>query len=155
MNFGRPRRNTSSLRRPVIVLDTLVVVSALIGPERGSSRRVVWAVATGEVRLAVSDDFFREVSRVIRYPDVTRNIRGPVRAFEVATEIALMGEMNRPRKLDWPSLRDPKDGWMLDLAWNSVADYIVTRDPHLLNFTPPFPVQVWEPHQLLADLGLR
>ena len=143
------------MRRPVIVLDTLVVVSALIGPERGSSRQVVWAVATGEVRLAVSDDFFKEVSRVIRYPDVTRNIRGPVRAFEVATEIALMGEMNRPRKLDWPSLRDPKDGWMLDLAWNSVADYIVTRDPHLLNFTPPFPVQVWEPHQLLADLGLR
>ena len=137
---------------PLIVLDTLVVVSVLIGPERGSSRRVVWAVATGEARLTVSDDFFREVSRVIRYPDVTPKIRGPVRAFEVALEIGLMGEMNHPRKLDWPSLRDRKDGWILDLAWNAVADYIVTRDPHLLNFTPPFPVDILEPHQLLAEL---
>lgn len=137
---------------PLIVLDTLVVVSALVGPERSASRRVVWAVATGEVRLAISDDFLREVSRVIRYPDVTSKIRGPVRAFEVALEMGLMGEMNRPRKLDWPSLRDPKDGWMLDLAWNAVADYIVTRDPHLLNFTPPFPITIREPHQVLAEL---
>ncbi len=139
--------------RPLVVLDTLVVVSALIGPEGGSSRSVVWAVATGEARLALSDDFLREVSRVIRYPDVTPKIRGPVRAFEVALEIGLMGELNRLRKLDWPSLRDPKDGWMLDLAWNSVADFIVTRDPHLLNFTPPFPIEILEPHQLLARLA--
>jgi putative PIN family toxin of toxin-antitoxin system len=139
---------------PLIVLDTLVVVSALIGPDRGSSRRLVYAVATGEARLAVSDDFFREVSRVIRYPDVTPKIRGPVRAFEVALEISQAGEMNYPRRLDWPSLPDRKDGWMLDLAWNSTADYIITRDPHLLNLTPPFPVEVLEPHQLLAELGV-
>lgn len=138
---------------PLVVLDTLVVVSSLVGPEGGSSRRLVWAVATGEVRLAISDDFLREVSRVIRYPDVAARIRGPVRAFEVALEVGLMGEMNRPRKLDWPSLRDPKDGWMLDLAWNAVADFVVTRDPHLLNFTPPFPVEVLGPDQLLARLA--
>ncbi len=134
------------------MLDTLVVVSALIGPEHGSSRRLIWAIATGEARLALSDDFLREVSRVIRYPDVTPKIRGPVRAFEVALEIGLVGEMNRPRKVDWPSLRDPKDSWMLDLAWDAVADYIVTRDPHLLNFSPPFPVEVMEPHQFLTRL---
>lgn len=137
---------------PLIVLDTLVVVSALVGPDNGSSRRVIWAIATGDARLALSDDFLREVSRVIRYPDVIPKIRGPVRAFEVALEIGLMGEMNHPRKVDWPSLRDPKDSWMLDLAWDAVADYIVTRDPHLLNFSPPFPVEVMEPHQLLTRL---
>jgi putative PIN family toxin of toxin-antitoxin system len=140
------------LRTPRIVLDTLVVVSALVGPERGSSRRVVWAVASGEVRLATSDDFFREISRVIRYPDVTSKIRSPVTAFEIALELGLMGELNRPRKLEWPSLRDPDDAWMLDLAWNSHADYIVTRDPHLLNFTPTFPVEIVVPPQLLREL---
>jgi hypothetical protein len=29
----------------------------------------------------------------------------------------------------------------------------VTRDPHLLNFAPPFPVEVLEPHQLHVRLG--
>ena len=137
---------------PVVVLDTQVVVSALVGPEDGSSRSVVRAAATGEFRLAISDDFLREVSRVIRYLDVASKIADPIRAFDVALEIGLAGEMNRPRRLDWPSVRDPNDGWILDLAWDAVADFVVTRDPHLLDAGLPFPVEVLEPHQLLERL---
>lgn len=137
---------------PVVVLDTLVVVSALVGPEDGSSRQAVRSVATGAARLAISDDFLREVSRVIRYLDVAAKIADPIRAFDVALEIGLAGEMNRPRRLDWPSVRDPNDGWILDLAWNALADFIVTRDPHLLDAALPFPVEVLEPQQLLERL---
>lgn len=39
-----------------------------------------------------------------------------------------MGYTYHPRRLDWPSLRDPKDGWILDLACASGADYIVSYD---------------------------
>ena len=137
---------------PLAVFDTLVVVGALVGPEDGSSRRAVRAVATGEARLAISDDFLREVSRVIRYLDVSSKIGHPARAFDVALEIGLAGEMNRPRRLDWPSIRDPKDGWMLDLTWNALADFIVTRDPHLLEADLPFPVEVLEPGEFLERL---
>jgi predicted nucleic acid-binding protein len=36
--------------------------------------------------------------------------------------------MYHPRRLDWPSLRDPNDGWIFDLAYTAGADYIVTYD---------------------------
>jgi predicted nucleic acid-binding protein len=39
-----------------------------------------------------------------------------------------MGFMYHPRRLDWPSLRDPTDGWIFDLAYAAAADYIVTFD---------------------------
>jgi putative PIN family toxin of toxin-antitoxin system len=140
------------LAGPLVVLDTQVVISALIGPEQGSSRLVVEAVATSEVRLAISDDFLREVSRVIRYLDVVTKIRDPIRAFDVGLEIGLAGEWNNPRRLDWPSVRDPNDGWLLDLAWNASADFIVSRDPHLLEADLPFPIEVVEPVEILNRL---
>ena len=51
-----------------------------------------------------------------------------MRAFEVALDIGTMGFMYHPRRLDWPSLRDPKDGWIFDLAYSSGADFIVSYD---------------------------
>jgi hypothetical protein len=39
-----------------------------------------------------------------------------------------MGYMYHPRRLDWPSLRDPADGWIFDLAYAAGVDYIVSFD---------------------------
>ncbi len=112
---------------PLIVLDTSVVVSALVGPPGSPHDRLIDKVASGDVLLALSDDFLRELSRV-------------------------MGNLRSTPRNDWPSIRDPKDGWMLDLVWNVYADCIVSRDPHLTRATMPFPVEVLEPHQLLERL---
>jgi predicted nucleic acid-binding protein len=50
---------------PPIVLDTGVVISALIGSEDAESYRVLRGVATGDLHLALSDDFLNELSRVV------------------------------------------------------------------------------------------
>ena len=42
---------------PLVVLDTDVVITALIGDEDASSYRVLSAVGTGDVRVALSDAF--------------------------------------------------------------------------------------------------
>lgn len=61
-----------------------------------------------------------------------------------------MGTMFHPRRLDWPSLSDPSDGWLLDLAYNSGADYIVTYDQaardaaEVLGFASVFPEDLLE-----------
>jgi putative PIN family toxin of toxin-antitoxin system len=117
------------LSAPLVVLDTMVVVSAVFSDDaEGPSAAVVRAVTTGDVRLAISDDQLSELVRVMGYEGVEGNIGRPLRAFEVALDIGMMGFMHHPRRLDWPSLRDPKDGWIFDLAYTSGADFIVSYD---------------------------
>lgn len=113
---------------PLVVLDTMVVVSAIIGKRDGPGAAVIDAVATGDVRLAVSDDQLSEVVRVLGYEDIQSMIQSPVRAFEIALDLGTMCFMYHPRHLDWPSLTDPKDKWVFDLAYSSGADYIVSYD---------------------------
>jgi hypothetical protein len=61
-------RVTAPLNAPLIVLDTGVVVRALTGRPDSASSEVVRAVQTAEVRLAVSDAFLIETTRVLREP---------------------------------------------------------------------------------------
>ena len=106
----------------------MVVVAAIMGQRDGPSAAVMDAVAKGGVELAISDDQLAELVRVMGYEDIQGTIQGPLRAFEVALEIGTMGFMYHPRRLDWPSLRDPKDGWIFDLAHAAGTDYIVSYD---------------------------
>src|SRR5215212_2886291 len=106
----------------------MVVVAAIIGRSEGASALALRAVATGEARLAISDDFLSELVRVLCYPHIEEKILRPVRAFEAALDLGTMGVMFHPRRLEWPSLRDRSDFWVLDLAYEATADYIVTQD---------------------------
>jgi len=137
---------------PLIVLDTVVLVSGIIGRRESADAKLIEAVATGGVQLALSDDGLREVARVLGYPEVEAKIRRPVRAFEVALALGLMGRLYHPRKLDWPSLQDPNDGWVLDLAFASGADAIVTRDKHLLAVGVKLGFRAVTPPALLEEL---
>jgi putative PIN family toxin of toxin-antitoxin system len=138
---------------PLVVLDTQVFISAMIGYEDAASHRVCKAVGSGDVRLAISDDFLRELSRVVGYPEVEAKIPSVARAVRIALDVGVMGTLHHPRRYDWPSIVDPNDGWMLDLAWHAEADYIATRDGHLGNVpTLPFPIEVLTAPQLLSRL---
>ena len=106
----------------------MVVVSSIIGSPEGADAAIIDTVATGEVRLAISDDQLSEIVRVVGYGDIELQIERPVRAFEVALDLGTMGFMHHPRRLDWPSLTDQSDGWIFDLAYASNADYIVSYD---------------------------
>ncbi len=138
----------------LIIVDTGVVVRALIGAENSSSYGLVRAIGAGEFRLALSDEFLRELSEVVGYPRVEARIVSPSRAFRMALDVGVMGEMHYPRRLDWPSVPDPRDWWILDLAWSSEADYIVSWDPHLTDTDLPLPLEVVIPSALLRAPGL-
>lgn len=128
----------------------MVVVSSIIGSPEGADAAVIGAVATGEVRLAISDDQLSEIVRVVGYGDIELQIERSVRAFEVALDLGTMGFMYHPRRLDWPSLTDQSDGWIFDLAHASNADYIVSYDNAVreaareLGFEPLFPEDLLE-----------
>ena len=137
---------------PLIVLDTVVVLSALMGRPDASSAAVVREVATGGVRLALSDDFLVELTRKVQQPEVEDKIRSSGRAFEIAFDLGFMGFHHRPARYPWRGLRDPKDRWVLDLAAEVGADYVVTWDPDLIEDAPPLGFQVLTPPQLLGEL---
>jgi len=125
------------LSAPLIVLDTGVVVRALTGRPDSASSEVVRAAQTGEVRLAVSDAFLAETIRVLREPRVEARIVSAGRAFGVTLGLGFMGRHYRPRRHDWPSVPDPNDYWMPDLALASGADLV------------PLPLEVVTPAELL------
>lgn len=113
----------------------------------------LWMTAgTGAVSLAHSDEGLRELGRIVEEKDDEGLIASASRAFSVAMDLWEHGTLYHPERYDWPSVRDPGDGWMLDLAWEVGADYIVSWDPHLTEAEMPFPVEVLEPHQLLERL---
>jgi len=62
------------------------------------------------------------------------------------------GALHHPIRRDWPSIPDQNDGWMLDLAFEATADFIVTWDRHLLDSELPFHIEVLKPSQLLTHL---
>lgn len=137
---------------PLVVIDTGVVITGMIGDPSASSARVVRAAGTGAVRAALSDALLRELSEIVLRKEQEGLVRSPSRAFDAAVDLWTHGTLYRPTRIDWPSVNDPEDHWILDLAWESEADYIVARDPHLTRATMPFDVEVLLPHELLASL---
>ena len=76
------------------------------------------------------------------------------RAFRAAIDLWSHGTLLHPARLDWPTVVDRKDHWVLDLAWAATADFIISLDPDLTEPTMPFPVEVLEPDELLTRLVL-
>ncbi len=130
----------------------MVIVAAVSGDPEGASAAAVRAVATGEARLAISDDYLSELVRVMGYSRVEERIERPVRAFEVALDLGTMAYMFHPRRLDWPSLRDPGDRWIFDLAYESSADYIVTFDGDVRDAASELGFNAIYPEDLLENL---
>lgn len=138
---------------PLVVLDTMIIVGSIIGSKTGADYKVVKAASTGVFRLATSDAFFREVSRVLTYQVITEKLPQPVRVFEVTLALGIMGQIYYPQMLDWPTLRDVKDWWLLDLAYEAGADYIVSRDKKVLSAGKQLGFEVLKPPEFLEELG--
>ncbi|MCA3748198.1 putative toxin-antitoxin system toxin component, PIN family [Rubrobacter taiwanensis] len=138
---------------PLVVLDTDAVVTALIGDEGASSYRILRAVGAGDIRVALSDAFLVELVRTVRNRYRQGLILNAARAFEVALDLGLQGELRRPPGWEWPSVPDPEDRWIPDLAYDAGADFIVTWDRHLLDAELPFSAEVVTPAQLLQRLS--
>ncbi len=137
---------------PRVVLDTMIVVAGIIGKREGASATVLDAVATGDVYLAISDDQLTELVTVMGYGAVEELIGRPVRAFEVALDIGTMGYMYHPRRLDWPSLRDPNDRWIFDLAYAAAVDYIISFDRAVRDAAAELGFEAIPPEDLLDIL---
>lgn len=138
-----------------IVLDTGIVIGALTGKETSHNSQLVDKACRGLFPFVTSADFFDEFYRVVGYPSVDRCIWSAGRAVRTVMDLLGMGTILTPTRCPWPTVTDEKDHWMLDLAWEAKAAYLVSDDPHMTRPTMPFAVQVVSAEIMLEKVQRR
>ena len=122
---------SSKRRKPKVVLDTNVWISAIIWG--GSPAEIVKAAEEGRICIFISEEIISEISRTLAYPKLKRfyedtgvsrqNLIETVlrvsRIVEVKTKIHVVRE-------------DSADDKFLECALDGKADYLVSGDDHLL-----------------------
>ncbi|MBX9625189.1 MAG: putative toxin-antitoxin system toxin component, PIN family [Gemmataceae bacterium] len=132
---------------PRFVIDTGVVVSALLLPRSVPRRAFDRAAAVG--RLLVSDATVAELDRVLRRPKFDKYLREEERleflaAFVSEAERVAVSEVVR-------ECRDPDDDKFLELAVSGRATHVISGDADLLVLNPFRGVPVVTPHDFLGQ----
>ncbi len=114
--------------RPLVVIDTNVIISAATMHKPSAARDVVSLWKRGFLQLVLSDDIIREYLLVLARFDLTESqMKAWARWFaHPAKTIHLV----QPRNVK--ESRDPKDDPFLGAAITAGADHIISRDDDLL-----------------------
>lgn len=123
---------------PRAVLDTNVLVSALISPGGGSARLLL-ELRSGAFELISSPLLLLELREVLR--------RDKFRRYVSDAEVDAYVELIRsegvvradPAPSPEPLSADPDDEFLIDLARDAQADALVTGDAHLLELRATIP----------------
>ena len=137
---------------PRAVLDTNVLVSALISPG-GASARLLLELRAGGFELILSPLLLAELREVLGRDKFRRYVIGE----EVDTYVELIRSEGLVRADPPPSPEpmsaDPDDEYLIDLAREAGADALVTGDAHLLDLRAIIPALT--PAEFLEVLAKR
>jgi len=124
---------------PRAVLDTNVLVSALISPGGGSARLLL-ELRSGAFELIVSPLLLAELREVLRRDEFRRYV-SEAEADAYVELIRSEGVVRAdPGPSPEPLSADPDDEYLIDLARDARADALVTGDAHLLDLRAIIPV---------------
>ena len=117
-----------------VVLDTNILISAIISPKGKSARVLEWE-RKGHIELLFSPATIEEAWKVLRYPKVRNLLQKNKLSFETA-EISLENTIKSsivvPGQVTVDTLKgDPTDNVFLSCAIEGQADFIVSGDGHL------------------------
>lgn len=116
-----------------------------------TNNRMLHMIHTGDVRPALSNDYLDELVRTMGKPYVEEHA-SVGRAVSAALNLVFMCKFYHPHKHDWPSITDEKDWWILDLAFESGADHIVTWNMNHLAPARTLGFDVITPPELFIQL---
>ena len=137
------------MRAERVVVDTNVLISALLQPS-GRTAALLEAMRAAGVALLLSDETFAELASRLMRPKFDRYVDQATRQ-RFLTDIAGVA--------DWVVItgavracRDPDDDKFLETAINGEADCIVTGDADLLALDPFADVRTLTPRDFLETL---
>ena len=117
-----------------IVLDTNVLVSAILSP-RSKSAQIIRYVLDGVVDLLISHDILEETHRVVHYPRIVqlmkKNNVAPKEVDFVIEKLSSIAVIT-PGELTLDVIHDdPSDNKILSCAVEGQANFIISGDRHL------------------------
>jgi putative PIN family toxin of toxin-antitoxin system len=137
------------------VFDTNVFISALFNPKRPPAPLLELALQ-GKIRLIVSPQLLEEIDWVLTYPKVKKLLKKrKIAPGEVIEAIAktLQVAVLTPGELSVAAIADdPADDMILACAVEGNADFIISRDQHLLNLRNYQGIKMVTPAQFLESL---
>jgi hypothetical protein len=138
----------------IIVLDTNVIISALLSPS-GPPAEIINHWEADQFEVVTSPPLLGELERALRYPRVKKYLkRSP---DEVA---AFIKRLRRVARVVEPQLalevieEDPADNRVLECAVAGEASYIVTGNDHLLKIKKYKEIVILKPAEFLTLLNL-
>lgn len=138
-------------RPPRVVLDTNVVLSALVFANRPvATLRHAWR--EGHCLPLVSKATTAELIRVLAYPKFKLNDEDPQELL--ADYLPWCATVRIPKFNAAPDCRDPFDQAFLHLAVAGEADYLVSGDKDLLSLADRFDRPIVSAEQFLKRLAL-
>ena len=138
-----------------VVLDTNQFVSALLNPEGPAFEILKASGLKGEQKyeLVISDEILSEFRKVLSYPRIQKLHKWSKEKVEIfitlLKEIAHIDESQSRERI---VIEDPDDDKFFHLAIKTGAQYIVSRDIHLLNVKEFRGVRVLKPEVFLSAL---
>ncbi len=137
------------MRKPLIILDTNVLVAALRS-NKGASSKLLGLVGLGRFNLVLSVPLVFEYEDVLHRPEKVPVSSKGIDA--IIDYICQQAEQCRIFFLWRPVLKDPKDDMVLELAINSGCDFIVTHNTKDFLKADKFKVKVVTPLQFMRYL---
>ena len=133
-----------------VVLDTNVVVAALRS-RRGASAAVLLGAGTGKFEFCISVALFLEYQSALKRPEA--GITLSVAAIDhILDHLAATGRQQEIFFLWRPTLPDPSDDHVLELAVAGRCDAIVTYNRRDFRGAERFGVRIVSPPEFLLDL---
>jgi len=135
-----------------VVLDTNVLVSAIIGP-RGIPSQILHAWRVGQFELILSEVTLIEIGRVFRYPKIAKYHRWSEERLQAFLDDLAHLAILTPGTLTLAVItEDPPDDRYLECAVEGDAAYLVSGDQHLLKLSSYQDIPILTPRAFLEKL---
>jgi putative PIN family toxin of toxin-antitoxin system len=136
---------------PDIVIDTNVLIAALRS-KRGASFKLLWLVGTQKFEIHDS------VPLILEYEDIAQRFRVELGLSQedISDLIDALCSQAHHHEIYFlwrPSLSDPNDEFILDLAVSAQCDYIVTHNLRDFKDVEKFGIKVVTPGMFLKIIG--
>jgi len=136
-----------------IVLDTNVLVSALINPH-GKPAQIINYVFENKLRLFTSPSIIEEMERVLSYPKLMkRHGLEKEELREFVSDLLSIMLLIEEEKTTEVIMEGPSDNKYLSCAINGKVDFIISGDIHLLNLGEYEGIQIVTPTRFLQIMG--
>jgi putative PIN family toxin of toxin-antitoxin system len=126
-----------------IVLDTSTMISATFW--RGDSYKVVKMVSKGKVQTFTSMEVINEFKQVLQ----EKFVKDETKIKEIVTTMLNISKLIRPIKKYNAVKDDPEDNKVIDCAVEARADYLITKDKHILSLGEYKGIKIVTPREFL------